>query len=227
MQLKLPEYYYDRSFENFRDVLVKGNPKMRVPAATQLVSVGEFMHDTYYIHQGILKLYIIDENGGEKTELFIGKGGLFPLYSPLDRRYKGERDELLVKTQTAAVVTRISQQRLDELITTDPMFAKTMLKQYADFSALLLYDAISLSTKDSLTKICNYLYQYKRLLQPNGINLTQDEIATNIGVPRLTLTRYLKKLRQNKIIATSRKQIEVLDWERLIQLCSTELIDKP
>lgn len=99
-----------------------------------------------------------------------------------------------------------------------------MLRQYADFSAILLYDAINLASQDSLTKVCSYLYQYEKLLKPHGIILTQEEIASNIGIPLLTLSRYLQKLRQRGIISTARKQIRVLDWPRLVKLCSPELL---
>lgn len=226
MTLTLPEYYYDGSFQEFKQVLTADLDTVKLPANTQLVTAGEYMRHTYYVHQGILKFYIIAENGKEKTELFIGQDGIFPLYSPLERRYKGERDELLVKTQTSATLTKIPQMRIERLVTTNPSFAKRMLRQYADMSSILLYDVINLTAQDNLTKICNYLYQYKRLLQPHGIQLTQDEIAVNIGIPRLTLSRYLKRLRQIGIITTARKQIEVTDWPRLVALCSSELINK-
>lgn len=99
-----------------------------------------------------------------------------------------------------------------------------MLRQYADFTAILLYDTINLSSQNNLTKVCNYLYQYEKLLKPHGIILTQEEIASNIGIPLLTLSRHLQKLRQQGIITTARKQIEVVDWPRLIKLCSPELL---
>lgn len=99
-----------------------------------------------------------------------------------------------------------------------------MLRQYADFSAILLYDIATLATRDSLTNTCNYLYQYEKLLKPHGVILTQEEIETNIGIPLLTFTRKLSWLRKNGIISTSRKEILILDWPKLIQHCSPDLL---
>ncbi len=222
--MKIPEYYYDHTFLPFKNQLVGKRHPQYYSAGATLVNVGEYMTNTYYIHQGILKLVIIANNGAEKTSLFIGPGGLFPLYSPPERRYREERDELVVKAQTSVKVTKIPQKGIANLIEQDPSFARTMLRQYADFSAILLYDVINLASQDSLTKVCNYLYQYEKLLKPHNIILTQEEIAANIGIPLLTLSRHLKKLRQQGIISTARKQIKVLDWKELIKHCSPELL---
>lgn len=225
MRLTLPQYYYDGSFKPFDDLLTNGLPREKYQADIPLVSAGEFMDQTYYVHQGIIKLYIISNNGKEKTQWFIGPGGLFPLYSPLERRYKGERDELLVKTQIPTTLTRISQSRIQQLIQDNPDFAKVMLRQYADFTAILLYDIINLASASSMTKVCNYIYQYVKVLQPNGIVLSQEEIANNIGIPLLTLSRILKKLCAQRIINTGWKKIQVLNWQALLDYCSPELID--
>ena len=222
--MKIPEYYYDNTFIPFQDLLIGDRRQRHFAAGETLVNVGEYMTSTYYIHQGVLKLAIVSNTGVEKTELFIGHGGLFPLYSPIERRYREERDELIVKAQTDVTVTKIPQRDIADLLDHQPAFAKAMLRQYADFSAILLYDAINLSSQDNLTKVCNYLYQYEKLLKPHGIILTQEEIASSIGIPLLTLSRHLQKLRQQGIITTARKQIEVMDWPRLIRLCSPELL---
>lgn len=194
--MKIPEYYYDNTFIPFQDLLISDRRQRHFAAGETLINVGEYMTSTYYIHQGVLKLAIVSNTGVEKTELFIGHGGLFPLYSPIERRYREERDELIVKAQTDVTVTKIPQRAIADLLDHQPAFAKAMLRQYADFSAILLYDAINLSSQDNLTKVCNYLYQYEKLLKPHGIILTQEEIASNIGIPLLTLSRHLQKLRQ-------------------------------
>lgn len=224
MEITLPRYYYDSSFRKFEQLLTNNRQPRHYPAGSQLVTSGEFMDDTYFVHEGILKFYIISSTGAEKTEWFIGPGALFPLYSPLERRYKGERDEFLVKTQTDCRLTKIPQRKIKSLIDTNSDFAKVMVRQYADFTSILLYDIINLVSASSLTKVCNYLYQYEKLLRPHGIVLSQDEIATNIGVPRLTLSRALKRLREEKIIVTKRKVINVIDWDKLGRYCSPELI---
>jgi CRP-like cAMP-binding protein len=224
MKLTIPKFYYDTSFKSFKDELTQGRPQLNLPAGYPLVKAGEYMYSSYYVHTGVLKFYIISDNGDEKTEWFIGPGGLFPLYSPLERHYRNERDSLLLKAQTSCKVTKIPQSEIDHLLDHDAKLAKRMLRQYADFSSILLYDSITLATQDNTTKICNYLYQYETLLKPHGIILTQKEIAINIGVSLLTLSRTLTRLRHQGIIATSRKMIEVLDWPNLIALCSPDLL---
>lgn len=223
--MKLPEYYYDHTFSCFKDVLIDNESVEEYAANEQLVGAGDYMDNSYYVEEGVIRLYIIAESGAEKTEWFIGAGGLFPLYSPLERHYKGERDQLLVKTQTTAKLVKIPQKKIADLLKSNSNFALKMLRQYADFSAILLYDIINLSAQDNMTKICNYLYQYEKLLKPHEIILTQEEIANNIGIPHLTLGRYFQKLRQAGIIRTSRKKVEITDWAALIAKCSPELLE--
>lgn len=221
----MPKYYYDGSFRPFEQQLVANRKTIDYPAGQQLVMTGEYMQNTFYVHSGILRFYIISATGTEKTVWFIGPGGLFPLYSPVNRHYKNERDELLVKTQTTARLTKIPQTHIRQLIKSTPDFAHTMVNQYVDFSSILLYDDITLSAQSSMTKVCNYLYLYKRTLAPRGIILTQGEIAANIGVPLLTLSRCLQQLRQQKVIATARKSITILNWQALTVLCSPDILD--
>lgn len=224
MKLTIQRFYSDNSFKQFEKELIADRDSINLPKNYQLVGANEYMSSSYYVHSGVLKFYIIANNGNEKTEWFIGPGGLFPLYSPLDRHYRNERDTLLVKAQTPVNITRIPQDTIDRLLDSDPAFSKRMLRQYADFSAILLYDIATLATRDSLTNTCNYLYQYEKLLKPHGVILTQEEIATNIGIPLLTFTRKLSWLRKNGIISTSRKEISILDWPKLIQHCSPDLL---
>lgn len=49
-------------------------------------------------------------------------------------------------------------------------------------------------------------------------------MAENIGMPSLNLRRGLRRLRESKIITTSRRDIEVIDWPALyltiaVQIC--------
>lgn len=223
--LKIPEYYYDSTFATFQDILTIGRAPQSFQANDQLVTIGEFMTRSFYVHHGSLRFYILDaETGSEKTELFIGPGGLFPLYSPVERQYRMERDAFLVKAQTDVVVTPLPQRDLATLLTTTPALAMAMLRQYADFSSILLYDAVVLATQDSLTKVCNYLYQYEKLLKPHGIILTQAAMASNVGLPLLTFTRVLQKLREQGIVTTARKTLTVVEWPALVQHCSPELL---
>lgn len=225
--LKIPEYYYDGTFTPFAPQLTSNRTPRHFQATAQLVTIGEFMTQSFYVHRGILRFYILDaETGSEKTELFIGPGGLFPLYSPVERHYRMERDAFLVRAQTAVDVTPLPQTELATLIATQPDFANAMLRQYADFSSILLYDAVILATQDNLTKVCNYLYQYEKLLKPHGIILTQAAMAANTGVSLLSFTRVLQKLRQLGIITTSRKHLAVINWPELIRHCSPELLSE-
>lgn len=217
--MRLPSYYYDHSFDDYKNILINNGYRETYKKDETLVGINDFMDRSYFIEKGILRFYIINKDGKEKTIMFIGPGGVFPLYSPIQRQYKNEHESFLCSAMSDVVVHRIAQTSMHSLMNTNGKLAITMLDQYADLAAILLYESITLSTNSTFTKICNYLYQYETILKPHGILLTQEEIAINIGVTQLLLARTLKKLRDENLITTSRKNIKIVDLKSFQLYC--------
>ena len=100
-----------------------------------------------------------------------------------------------------------------------PDFAIEMLNRYADLAGILLYESLNL-LRSAKRRIVNFLAMYESTLKPNGIVLTQEEIATITGTTPPTVARELKTLRDMGIIETARKQIIIKDIDQLYNMCS-------
>ena len=92
----------------------------------------------------------------------------------------------------------------------------------------MIYDGAHQEFNSSLVKLCNLLYLLLlRERDERGqslYNLSQEALADILGVSLINVTRNLTKLRRAGIITTSRKQIAVIDAERLMALCSGETL---
>lgn len=103
-----------------------------------------------------------------------------------------------------------------------------IIEWYSAYVNLFIYDGAHQEFNSSLVKLCNLLYLL--LLREadeqgqNLYNLTQEDLADILGVSLINVTRNLTKLRRAGIITTSRKQIAVIDAERLMALCSGETL---
>ncbi len=220
----IPSYYYGDIFKDFKKDIEKYGIVEFYKKGEYLNKPGEYMDYSFYVVSGILRYYNVNSEGKEKTVWFIGADGIFPLYSPVNRRYRIERENSLVQAVTDVQVIKIAQTNLLDCMKNNNDFMIKMLERYADFSGLLLYESLNFSTSNNLTNVCNYLYHYETVLKPHGIVLTQEEMAVNIGTTPLNLARTLKTLREKGIISTGRKHIEIIDLQRLYLLCSGDIV---
>lgn len=91
---------------------------------------------------------------------------------------------------------------------------------------LLIYESAHQEYNNSFLKLCNFLYLFWSHL-PNAlsrIELTQDEIGDILAINRVGVANNLGILRNEGIIATHRKWIEVIDCDALKQYCSQETL---
>lgn len=222
--MRIPSYYHAGDFKNFESDLESLGICEFYKKGEFLNSSGEYMDYAFYIKSGILRYYNVNDCGNEKTVWFIGKDSIFPLYSPIEHEYRIEKLNSMVEAVSDTFVIKIKQSDLLAYIRQNSDFAIAMLKKYADLAGLLLYESLNFSTRNNFINVCNYLYHYESVLKPNGIVLTQEEMAAQIGTTPLSLARTLKTLRERGIVSTKRKVIDVTDMSELKKLCNGDIV---
>ena len=92
---------------------------------------------------------------------------------------------------------------------------------------LLLYESAHQDYNSSFVKLCNLLYLFTQN-SPGGrtdrIDLTQENIAEILTVTRVNAARSLGRLRDEKIIVSHRRWIEIIDQKALEAYCSLETL---
>ena len=110
---------------------------------------------------------------------------------------------------------------------TNPQLSANIVDWYSTYVNRLLYETAHQEYNSSLTRLCNLLY----LLTGNEtdhpdlyIDMTQDDLSDLLGISRIHVTRGLSQLREQEIILTRRKQIEIRDLPALTEYCSLETL---
>ena len=109
----------------------------------------------------------------------------------------------------------------------NPIVRTTVIDWFSTYTNLLLYDTAHQEYNSSFIKLCNLLYLLLVTTdnkQNNFIGITQNDLADILGISRVNLTRGLAYLRNENIIVTRRKQIEVIDSPALAKYCSMETL---
>lgn len=97
---------------------------------------------------------------------------------------------------TLVSIALIPIEEIQKLLTTSPEFVKYLLSQTSKnlfYTIELLKDLQSKNLEDRILK---YLKLYKEKLSKNGFQLTHQQIATDLGASRESVTRSLSKLKE-------------------------------
>ena len=104
---------------------------------------------------------------------------------------------------------------------------EAVIDWYASYVNLLLYETAHQEYNSAFIKLCNLLYLLAEREETEAgpvIYLSQEELADILAANRVNLSRNLSRLRQEGVIATSRKQIRILRPDLLAARCSSETL---
>lgn len=101
-------------------------------------------------------------------------------------------------------------------------FAGELLRENCDFIGYMFFDTINQTFEPCLARICDILYLYLSKVHPSGsrIPLTQAELANIAGTSQAQMERSIRLLKNEGILDTSRKQIIIIDQEKLLAYCT-------
>ena len=176
----------------------------------------------YYIISGIAQTYIEHEQGYKKIISFHGNNTVFPGYHK--ENFKLEKS---ISTVAITKVDAIAFSTTDfhNMMENNRQLNAQVIEWYAMYVNLMLYEIAHQKYNNSFIKLCNLLYllsQNKFSSQQNTISLTQEEIANILGINRVNLSKSFARLRNEHIIITHRKSIEIINLKSLLKYCSQE-----
>jgi len=175
----------------------------------------------YMVIDGRIKTYQINfENNKEQTIFIYKRGDMFDIISLLDNK----PHEVVYEVMQDCKVLRIPIEKVRLWLETNPTFNKRFfpyLAQSLRHTETLATDLAIYDTKDRLVNLLldnvtpDNHFRYK-LLQ----NLSNSEIAKLLGTVRHVIERTLKQLKEDNIITKSKKNIKILDFEKLLEKTS-------
>lgn len=179
----------------------------------------------YIVVNGRIKTYQINfETNKEQTIFIYKRGDMFDVISLLDN----QPHEVIYEVLEECTVLELPMERVRFWLENDATFSKKFFPYLAAqmrhteevVTDLALYD-----TQDRLINLLvdnlnpNKRFKYQ-LLQ----NLSNSEIAKLLGTVRHVIERTLKQLKADNIIETSRKNITIKNFQKLLDKTSQMLL---
>ena len=181
---------------------------------------GDVPSHTYRIKKGLVRAYIIHENGEEATIAFFGPGDIFPIATPFAIAHVAL---FYYDAVVDTVCTSYSPQEILKLLENDP---ETALYQFAKRYTSALLHIASLAQNTAHGKIAHILrYLAIRFGKPLsdgrhyriGLRLTQHDIAKLCNITRETASIELGVLKNQGVVVERFKRYTV-DMEKISAL---------
>lgn len=116
----------------------------------------------------------------------------------------------------------MSYPTLKKIATENGTFAGELLRENCDFIGYMFFDSINQTFEPCLARICDILYLYLTKIHPLSakIRCRSQNLPALRERPLPRWSARFRILKKEGILDTSRKQIEILDEEKLLAHCT-------
>ncbi len=206
---------------------IKAEPPRRYPKGSIVLFQAEVPRYGFYIAQGSIKAYAIDNDGNERVVSFSSEGDIFPL----DWLLGASRSALFYyETLTETQLVPVARPELQDVVSNN-IEAGTFIREYLlRESASNLLRNLALQQSNAASKIL-YLFYYLAIRHGKqvssglfnlGLPLTHQLIADNLGLTRETVAGEMSRLKKAGVVIYRRKQY-VVDKSLLVKTVGKEI----
>lgn len=221
----IPRYYFSNEYNELYDYfLAHPHRKRTLQKGDYLWAPGEPICHVYYICSGISITYAEHEDGHRKILFFHSTGSVFPGFHK--SLFKIERS-IITQAASDMEVLEFSREEVYQMFLENQTLSAIAFESYAKLINLLIYETAHQEYNNSFLKLCNLLYLFSQnspRRDPHHIDLTQEVIADLLTINRVNAAKCLARLRDDGIIISHRKWIEIPDPSALEQYCSQETL---
>jgi len=172
----------------------------------------------YFVMQGKIKIYDVDlESGKTQTLYMLTHGDMFDVVSLLD----GSTNDYSSEVLEDAHLVQVPLGDVHELILKDEKFRQYFYSYLANQLRTIEQLAVSLSFYDVYQRVIQLFSRYTEV--KDGVarlkvidNVSHEEIASMVGSVRKVVNRSIQKLKKDGIIDTSRKKIQIRNFQKLL-----------
>ena len=222
--MQIPRNYYQEDFSEFSEIFAReANYVIKeFRSGEYLKTMGKAHSQIFYIISGMAYLSLHTDDGKEKIVHFNGDGAITPLYKGMEKFTVELAVSIRASTHVKAYQFSLLQFR--KLMDENPDLRDKMFSYTVRKICLLLYESVNQLYNNTMTKTCNFLFLYFHNSMQNGkevsCKLSQEKLATAIGVSRVHASRVLRQLQEKGIVSVNRSNITLLNREKLQELCS-------
>lgn len=185
------------------------------PRGELLFAEGEEATGFFVVLDGRVKVYKLSAEGKERILHFVGPGGTFAEAAIFgDGSYPAYAETLQMSK-----LLFLPKDGFLNLLRTNGRIAVNMIAGLSRFLRQFAQQIEELTFKDVPSRLARYLLDLCRgQRQTVLLPISKSQLASNLGTVSETLSRTLRKLSDEEMIAVDGKTIEILDLERLEDL---------
>ncbi|MDB6060939.1 MAG: transcriptional regulator, Crp/Fnr family [Verrucomicrobiaceae bacterium] len=185
-----------------------------MPMGKVLYESGDTLRHVYFPTDSIVALLYVMESGASAEISMVGNEGILGVSLFMG----GESTPSRAIVQSAGSAVRLLGQRLKDEFNRHGEMLQLMLRYTQSLLTQMAQTAVCNRHHSVDQQLCRWLLLSLDRLQGNQLNMTQELIATMLGVRREGVTDAAGKLQRLGVIEYSRGHINVLDRTQLEQL---------
>ncbi|WP_162127961.1 Crp/Fnr family transcriptional regulator [Flavobacterium phycosphaerae] len=199
-------------FSSFSGPLVEDIEKNAViqqfKAGDVIIRTGQYIKNTVLVISGSIKIYREDEDGGEFFMYYLQPGQACAI--SMICATKHETSQIMAKVVEDVELIMVPLPLMDKWMMQHRSWYEFVIETYRTrFEEVLdVVDNIAFKAMDE--RLIFYLKRHREAGNSNKLNLSHQEIATELNTSREVISRLLKKLEQNGLVLLQRNQIELL-----------------
>ncbi len=199
-------------FPNFSSSLIQEIEKnainQEVVSGTTLMRTGEYIKSTVLVTKGKIKVYREGEDGGEFLMYYLQPGQACAL--SMICATKNEKSQIMAKVVEDSELVMVPLKLMDKWMMEHRSWYEFVIETYRNrFEEVLeVVDNIAFRSMDERLEF--YLKRHKEACGCKEVNLSHQEIATELNTSREVVSRLLKKMEQRGLVKLNRNQIELL-----------------
>ena len=190
--------------------------RIELPKNETLLGEGERIEGLYFNQSGILRLNSVAEDGREAILLYVtennilGEAAMFngmPVYA------------LFTAVEDCTLYFFRKETVFEEIMPSYPRLTQNLFEYLSFKVGVLLHHHCEMVNTDVRGKVCRLLYdicRYSGLKHRFDPKISQQEMATALGLHRATFSKVINDLKKESIIETAtKKEIVILDIDAL------------
>ena len=183
-----------------------------------IITPKEEISSIYLIKKGLVRMYIISEEGEEATLHVFKENSFFPMMLSLSKRENKYYFEAMEETEVMKAPTK----DVTDYIKKDPELLFDLTIRFADAITgfmLRIEQLISQSAYQKIVSLLLYLIHTSGKKEGEDITIyfhySHEQLGTWVGVARETVSRQMEKLEEKGIISQKEHNIVIKDMTRL------------
>ena len=216
------QYLFDELPEYEKHLLLEVMKSKKYRKHEAIFTDGTKPNGIYYLNDGKIKKYKVDNDGREQIIYIYTSGEFFGYSAILSNESYGDT----TLTLENSIISFISEEDFWDILDKSPIFSRLLLKSLshefsvmANFIAILSYRTVRERAALSLLILHN---KYGSLNDTEEvlISLSRIDLSNMVGTARETLTRILNDFKQEGLIHIEEKKIKLINFKQLVHIAN-------